>query len=698
MNMRVTPPSPAALRLAPLARTGAGTARVAQAAVIPVAEGVAALTVDLGAGVRIGRGRIGGEVDGANFPRPVVCLKLGLRCGGIRLVVLIGRAAPALAGSACRIDLDGRTVAVVDPTWLQSPLREPLDLVQGLSDAGRSRLLKTFATTAASLFGGGRATGFGAALRGFAGLLGAREVRPATVCALGLSGRILSYVLPADTPEPEFSALMALSQDRVVRLAGFAAVCEMGPRGRILHVHAPHVAGADVLIGAGSAPLALGLGSEAMAPRPLVPWLRRRTPRTQAWVLERAVVAAPRDRGAAALVREIGCAGAPDPELRVRHLSRSGGGVLVLGDLSDPQGLIAGVRLETGGAAVDLVPVAGVVAGFAPLGGVERPGAVCRVRLVYGSGRMRSVGDWALADLGPEIPDGFAAIDPARAAHALAQARLQAPSPIRVPGPERIAPAVNRPVLSLVVEAGSRPDVLRARLAMLFAEPGMARVEVVHHAAAEEAAAVRRVLTEASAVFGIGATLVVVPREATPSQRLGAALGVVRGDAALVLGADVLPAEAGWLAVWTRALRARRGPVLLGGLVLTPEGAVGCAGGALVRRGEGLVADRRWAGLPLCELPPRARLPTATLGVQCLGMRGPAIAAFVAAADRYPSADVVLNACGHRLLADGARVETALRAPFRRYGAAEPPGGLGAEIEARALAALIAGDVSGEDA
>lgn len=692
MNMRVRKPvvvASASYR----PRSGAGLRRVVQASVVPIAAGVSALAFDtFGYAPPTGAGRLSGEIAGRELPRPIISTRLPLRRGGLRHVLLIGQDAERLAASPCRLALDGVEVAALDPSWLQSPLAATFDLIDGLSDEGRRRLLRMFLTTAASLYGAGRAGGYGAAVRRLVALLGAPELSPASVCALGAGGRILTFRTPAGAPLPELQTLIALSDDRVSRVPDFSATVEPHARGALLHVFLPGDPGDRLLVGLAPDPLVLGCLGE-VAPQPLAPWLSRRAEATRDWAEGLTFGLAATDASAGALLRELRHIAAPPPELVLRHLSAAPQGVLLLADLVDPHQLVAALRIETDAGAQDL-PVHACGPGRATIGGFlrterpVRPGA-CGLRLVYGSGRVRKLRNVPLAAYTGGVPEGFADLDAADAAAALAAARV-GPRRRALPGTvETIGAQPARPKLSLVLAVGANPDVLRARAAQLFVEPGHGAVELVYHVGAAQAGAARRALAYCDAVFGLGCRLVVLPDATDASERLLAALDAARAPAVLSLGGDVLPAATGWLADWTTALKGGRRPALLGGTLVSPDGAVRDAGGTLRRDGDAgpALIDRRWVGLPARDLPRASAAATELVTVDCLGLNRAAVAALRTFETHDPDPDVLLIALAHRLRRGAA--STLLKARFIRFGEATAADPLAEAVAAHALAALL---------
>jgi hypothetical protein len=243
-------------------------------------------------------------------------------------------------------------------------------------------------------------------------------------------------------------------------------------------------------------------------------------------------------------------------------------------------------------------------------------------------------------------------------AAAAAAARLSVERPDRAAECADFGAVPEDPALSLVAAIGENLDVVRARAAMLFAEPGAAEVEVVCHAPAGPLAeAARGAIAAAVAATGIGHRLVTVARGADAADRLVAALGQARGAAVLILGADVLPAGPGWLAPWRCRLVPAR-PVL-GGTLIDPAGSVIDAGGMPDDQ-------RRFTGLPAADLPGAPALATRLATAECVGLTRAAAERF-AAATRYPNPDVMLAETIAGIAAEGGEAATLVRSRFVRY-------------------------------
>jgi hypothetical protein len=222
------------------------------------------------------------------------------------------------------------------------------------------------------------------------------------------------------------------------------------------------------------------------------------------------------------------------------------------------------------------------------------------------------------------------------------------------------------PKLSIVAGVSDNLDLVRARAAMVFGEPRRGRVELVYHVAdGALAAAARRAVADAAAVFGIPHRLVVLRRDADMGGRFLAALEQARGERLLAMGADVLPAGPGWLAAWLRRIGAAR--PMLGGALLDHSGAVLHAG-ADPARGPGGAAQRpgRFEGLPAADLPRRPAMPTARVSAECVGLTR-AAANLVLACRRYPDPDIMLAQAAGVLRQEGRKISTLLACRFVRY-------------------------------
>lgn len=142
-----------------------------------------------------------------------------------------------------------------------------------------------------------------------------------------------------------------------------------------------------------------------------------------------------------------------------------------------------------------------------------------------------------------------------------------------------------------------------------------------------------------------------------------------------------MPAEAGWLATWTKALRGRRAPLILGGTLLGPDGSIADAGAWLRVRNDATRIERRWVGLPASALPEHASW---VVGIDCVGLNRAAIAAFCASEQGHPSAEVRLFDRAQRV----RRGRVLVQGRFIRFGEGCAPDTLGEAADAQAMTAL----------
>lgn len=664
-----------------------------QAWIVPISETVSAVMFDAGpGGATQADRRLRVHLDGVPVAGPLISSRLELRAGGLRQVLLLRCGARVLAERRVTVAVGGVAVAGIDPTWLQPPVVDGLSLIDGLSEAAQRRLLKLFLTTGASMFGFDAASELGPAMRALLDQLGVTMAQFASAVPIGRAGRIVSFRVPEHWSDPEINELVAQERLRVSRVAGFELRIESGARGALAHVYLPGaVAQGATLIGLGEKPVLLPPQDAGASAQPLVPWLANRDGATRAWVRGLLDRTAPGDEIAAAIRREL--APGADADLRVRHLSATPGGLLYALEIRDPQNLVRAVRIERGTLGCDIAPPTGaarVLAGFADLGaagGIEVP---VRIRLVYHSGRVRAGRALAPAAFDGHLPQGLGDCDPEMLAPALAQAHR---SMARRDASARVAEIGRQPLrprIALVAAVGDNLDIVRARAALLAREPGAAQVEsIYHHGEGETAAAARRVIAGAHAVFGLPFRIVTLDASANASERLRAALCEASADLVLVLGADVLPEGPGWLAAWVRALGRKTAPDLIGGTLLA-GGAVADAGGTITfSPGSAPEMRKRHAGLPARDLPAAATLATDLVSAACVGMTRLAVDMLCRSASVYPHPDILLTEVAARLREDGRPARTDLRLRFDSYRASAGADPVDALADRHALGALV---------
>ena len=652
--------------------------------VVPLAEKVSAICFDA---PRPGgaRGRLRAELDGRALGHRLLSTALPLAQGGRRHLLLVGLPAAIVAGSRVTIARDREPAAAIDPDWLESPLADVAALTEGLSDEGLRQLLALLVTTAASLFGRDATSGFSDLVDGLYERLGSRALAPTSWCPVGASGQLITFRTEEPLDEDRIGPLTGLAAGRFTRLAGIRVASERSGRGGLLHVYVPQAPAGSALLGCGVVPVRLRTPDASVPGRPLAPWLARRIPATRSWVHGLLEATPATDARAAAQLAELGVPAREEPRIAVRHISATATGLLYAVRLDDRHGLIRGLRIERDGAHAD-IPVAPSaqptreLSGFVAIDPPSRFGPDrARFRLIYGSGRIRTGAEAFPASFRGPIPDGFDLGD-RQVVAALAEARLSIRRPGRSADRHALGPQPSEPAVSVVAPVGENLDIIAARAAMLFGEPGAADVELVYHVEAGPLAdAARAAAAQAAAISGIAHAVVVANPGGDRSDRLLAALAQARGASVLLLGPSVLPAAPGWLAPWRCRLVPAR--PMLGGTLLDPAGAVLDAGG----RG---VEERRFAGLPESDLPALPALATARATSDCVGMTREVADWLLTGATAYPNPDVMLAEAIAELAATGREAATLLRSRFVRY--AEPAGDRGTEcVDIEAMRRLL---------
>ena len=635
----------------------------APARLVPVAPGLSAVLFDTPA--RPGRSeRLAARLDGLAPPRPSLSTSLELRSGRRRHVLLLGLDAREVLGRRVLLTAGAETAAI-DPGWLRSPLARASALTGDLTPAGSNRLTRLILSACAAL-PGGMAGGEEARAR-LAAVLDLIEA-PRLPCRLrlplGAAGSFLVYRLPGLLSAEELGDLVpaGAATGREPRVARHV---ETGGAGTDLFLFVPGRMPEHGLLCLGARQILLAAPEPAMPPRPIVSFLGRVPEAARDWAEALVEAEAATDPTAQAALAELRHAG-PPPEARIRHLSVTPKGVLIALDLADPDGLVAGARIERDGAEALLAPAPGQgrIAGFAPLAGTGPVAA----RLLHRSGRLRLLRSGPAPAYRGETPDGFRPAE----APAILRARATLPG-LLAPPPEPRAEGAPRPRFALIAPLGANPDILPARAAILAAEPGGGRVETIYHAAEGPAAEqARAAAAEAEAIFGAPIRLVALPGEASPGARLRAALGACRAERIALLGAEGMPRDPGWLRIFARALGGAA-PALRAGLLVTPDGAILSAGGADL------------AGLPPRFLPARLPAPSA-FSAECALLNRAAAEMLLALTPAYPNPDILLSLLAARLGAAGHPARMAREARFVLYAECPRPDPLEAAIEAAARA------------
>jgi hypothetical protein len=641
---------------------------LAEPVMVALAEGVSAVFLDGGKGAA--RGRLTCTLDGAPAAAPCLGTSLELADGGLRHLALLGQPLGTLLDRRLALALDGRAVALADPAWLQPPVRDTQALVERLTPGARLRFLRLLLTTGASLFLRGRPA-YPGLVREMLALAGSEPVPPIARAAFG-EQVILTYRLGA-APEPAGDPF-ALSAARIRPLKGAALHFEA--RAGLLHLHLPQRLEGEAVILA-ERPLRLAAAPADLAPLPATRWAAGRDAGASAWLAERLRGAEGRSPALGAVARELRPE-AVQPVARLLHLSQTPAGLVHALELTDPEGFVRAVRYERGGARVEVASTlrldgAGTLAGFARL----PEGEVCRVSLVHHSGRLRLVHDGAAPRHDGRVPPGFAAARAEALAAGRADTALAALAEARATMARRDLPvriqafgAVEAPSLTLLAPAGELPDVIRARAALVFAERGGRRAEIVLTVPeGPRAVALRRIVGEVAAIAGLAHRIVTHAPDATPAEALRAGLGATRGDV-LLLGPEVLPEGRGWLAAWRKRLG--RAEAILGGVLLAADGSI-LAGGS------------RFRGLPR-DLAPKGRRASAAFSDEAVGLTRAGVARLLEARSGHPDPATLLAALAAEERAAGRTTATDFALACRRYAPTPQDDALAAELRAADLA------------
>jgi len=659
--MKATPAHVFSLGTLPVGRPEVRAA--VPACVVPAAGNAAFLMYDAEAsdGAAPHGARLGGTLDGAVLPRPMISATLELESGRVRKVVLLRCPAPVLAAGHVLLSDGPRRLAFVDPDWLQSPLRDLTDLVAGLTPEGRQRLLRLVLNGAPSVVGRAGAKELGQTIHSLLGLLNTPSARLESRCPVGDAGQILSYRLPEKTWESP-AALVALSEARIERIA---APCWHVEAEALLHVFLPRpVSETPDLVSPGGQVL-LAAGPARPAPRAFASWLKPRPAGSRAWAEDLLRTAADSDPLAAAVLRDHTLGRVGRPMVEVPLLAATRAGVILWANVRDRFHLVPTLRLERGGATVDLaIPPSGLVRAHVVLPRAALGTQSCRLRLVHASGQIRTVHEGV-----PERFDGSLPISlPDEAAEAagrsLAEAwphRFNRPPVVAV---EPVQTGAEPPQLSLLGPLPASSDMVRARAAMVAAEPDGTGVEIVYTVEGEVLPATRRLLSETAQIYGVAHRLVVFAEPCCAPDRLAAALGVLPDGPVLLLGADVLPQAPGWLPFWLSTLHQPEA-AMVGGVLLGIDGAVEHAGGPYDWVGSDLpaLARRCGRGLPDGDLPQTGSDATDFACPDAVGLSAEAVRKLVDAGAVSPDPEALL----HLALRD-AGICTAMGERFVRFG------------------------------
>lgn len=628
-----------------------------EAAVVPLGSGIGAVFVDLPPGRRA---RLDADLDGRPVPRPVFGAELPLRSGGVRHLLLVARDLRDLTGRRLILRSGEAAVAQIDPDWLQPPQADLADLIGPLTNAAFCKLLRAVLTTAASLFSGQAREDLAQAALRMMDLRGAVTLAP--IAATRIAGRaIAAYAPMGDGCGPRPDPVLALTDHRGRPLPAADLLSHDGH----LHLRLPAGPAPERMVVLADPPLILQPPSPRTPQVAPAAWPGAQTEPCRDWLTAQLRAAAPAagDTGPAT----------PVPTIAAVTLATVAGRLLYAIDIDDPGGVTAAVALLRGGRRHTLGTVAtvdghvhavGLIDGTGPGNGaghlqvLDRTGRVCAVREVrpvpYDGGITAEVARaWSAG-----ATDAAAPLAQARAAFAR-------PAPAAV---LRRFGAADRCRLRIVTPLDDRPDLIRARAAMILAEGAPAAVEVVATITqGPQALAAAEAMAWTAEIYGVPHRLVALPPHATAGERLRAALDGSADRPALLLGADVLPDGPGWLALWRGRLA--RGTACVP-LVLAGDGS---AAAPVTGNHHGQAAG-----------PGRGARPMAWPDADGLALTSAGIARLLAAGAPHPDAGLWIAG------ALGGPVRCEARFPFRRFGPVPVPDAFAAAL-AKAGRALIAG-------
>ncbi len=532
--------------------------------IVPLSDTVSAAFFDLSAAQRPARAAISARSGAASLCLPLVSTRLPLGRGGCREVVLLRLPAGTLIRDGLWLTQDALPLAELDPDALQSPLTDPLALIDGLAPEGAHRLVRVLLTTGLSLFGTPSFGGFQALLGPLLGQVAPAPLPLRTWCPLGRRAALASYAVPEGIEAGRLGDFVCVGRRAVRRLAGVAAEGETVGEERLLHLYLPEGAEREgTLVALSPAPLRLAGPTAGTPCRPAAAWFARRSPPVRRRMRKRLARLAEGDARAAALWAELAVPAEEHPSARIHHLSATPAGLFFVIAVEDRHALLAGLVLESGETA-QRVPLARPVhhprhgrlqIGFA--GGLEgrEPGEAVTIFLLYRSGRMRSAGRVSPGAFPTLMPPILDPLPPEEVAPALAAALGDAVP--RRAGRRAALVAVAAPAVpvrtALVVTLGAALDYPFALAASLGGRLDVSLI--LHHPDPDAVALMRGIGQEIAAIHGIGVSVADLSGPALlPSERMRALLGAVEAPVAVCLGEDALPDAPDWLARMEAAL------------------------------------------------------------------------------------------------------------------------------------------------
>jgi hypothetical protein len=671
-------------------RNPAGVRRRPQLAVVAISETISALVFDEPLQPQnASRRRLTAVMDGNPPEPPYLATQLELSSGGLRHVFVLSGAAEALAVTRSVLYLQGVPSAGLDPEWLQSPLSDATALIGGLTDTARRKLIHLLMTTGASLFRLCTRSGSGSLLDQLLSLEDVRTLPLASACSVGTSARILSWRLPAAFRGEMPQSFVLEDSDRTRQFDGVQAHLEVTGAHSVLHLYCPTPPADDTRIVALAEPFLRLAGSSAeLSLQPIGPWLERRDPSTVSWARDQLRHLGETDAMAASGLREMNTRPDDLPSLDIHHLSVTRSGLLYAFCLSDTHDLVSAIRLERDGEVRDIAVDGQPLVGYLPW---AHPGSgSCRVRLVYGSGRLQSIQEGDLPQFEGDAPKALSLVDHDLATRVLASARSDGPLPFPRGGMdiEQIGPRPTGVRISLIAPTGPSVDILRARAAAIFSQAEAPEVELVTFMPEpQDRSAARLAHQIVSTTFDLPVRLLTLKGRWTAADALRAALSEAAGDIMLVLGAGVVPNGPAWCAHWISHISDE--VQIVGGTLLDASDTVLDAGASLTNSAARV--EWRLRGATLFDLPSTDALPTCAASCACVALGPDARDLFLSTPAAHPNPDVLLARAIRRLTEENRISLTSLRARCLQFSGSARQDRLLEAADRLALTAAIAG-------
>jgi hypothetical protein len=337
-----------------------------------------------------------------------------------------------------------------------------------------------------------------------------------------------------------------------------------------------------------------------------------------------------------------------------------------------------------------------VYSGFAVfLPAANRKDASCRLTLLLRSGERIAVAegptflapDAAIAALLGAIPVDSAPADAIAARIEPALAALRAQRPRGEPEIIDIGTLPDSPTVTLVVPLTAESDLVRCRMGLFATDPAMKQIEIVHVLdRAQKRAGAERLLRAMHTAYGVPTRLVVVDEAVESGAALNAAVKASRAPLLALIGAGVLPEQAGWLDALAQFMDAHPRCGAAGPRLMREDGSLASAGLEFAPDVEG-----RWDAKPLlrgfpCDFPPAtAAAPVAGLAHGCTIIRRSLFDLVGGFAEAYLDRQRQSADLGARVSSHGFEIWRTATMPLFDFAVDKAVPGLAVELDRRAL-------------